>query len=147
MWASRSSGNSWKCRRLTRLNSFELQFGTPGRLESFPEVGSEGLRAPQNVRMPLTGVILSKGLKTFRRPRNRVDLSPPSPEAGQAAFFLNAGRCLLACAKRSSNSPARTASMRVLMTVGSLSFDGTTMPALPFSNSMGFVPNLIDITI
>jgi hypothetical protein len=45
-----------------------------------------------------------------------------------------------------SRSPARTAAVRVSITVGSLSLDGATMPALPFSNSMGLVPNLMDIT-
>src|SRR6187455_1014788 len=58
-----------------------------------------------------------------------------------------AGLELLAFAKRSSISPARTASIRVLITVGSLSFDGTAIPALPFSNSMGLAPNLTDMMI
>src|SRR5205814_2979303 len=49
--------------------------------------------------------------------------------------------------KRSSSSPARTAVIRVSITAGSLSLDGTTMPALPFSNSMGLAPNLTDMTI
>jgi hypothetical protein len=38
---------------------------------------------------------------------------------------------LAAWLKSSSSSPAFTAAIRVSITVGSLSFDGTTMPALP----------------
>jgi hypothetical protein len=45
-----------------------------------------------------------------------------------------------------NSSPARTAEIRVSITAGSLSLEGTTMPALPFSNSMGLAPNLMDIT-
>jgi hypothetical protein len=44
--------------------------------------------------------------------------------------------------KRSSSSPARTAAIGASMSAGSLSFEPTTMPALPFSNSTGFAPNL-----
>jgi len=48
--------------------------------------------------------------------------------------------------KRSSNSPARTAAMSASISAGSLSFEPTTMPALPFSNSTGLAPNLMDMT-
>jgi hypothetical protein len=44
---------------------------------------------------------------------------------------------LAAWLNSSSSSPARTAVIRVSITAGSLSVDGTTIPALPFSNSMG----------
>jgi hypothetical protein len=44
---------------------------------------------------------------------------------------------LAAWLNSSSSSPARTAVIRVSITGGSLSVDGTTIPALPFSNSMG----------
>jgi hypothetical protein len=44
---------------------------------------------------------------------------------------------LAAWLNNSSSSPARTAAIRVPITVGRLSFDGTTIPALPFANSMG----------
>src|SRR5262249_17938448 len=51
------------------------------------------------------------------------------------------GLCLLACVRRSSNSPTRAAAIKVSMTVGSLSFDATVMAAFPFSNSTGLPAN------
>src|SRR3984957_17631948 len=67
--------------------------------------------------------------------------------SGQAAFrVLPIVPVLAAWLNNSSSSPARTAEMRVSITTGSLSLDGTTMPAFPFSNSMGLAPNLMDIT-
>src|SRR6202162_922520 len=53
---------------------------------------------------------------------------------------------LAAWLNSSSSSPARTAEISVSITAGSLSLDGTTIPAFPFSNSMGLAPNLTDIT-
>jgi hypothetical protein len=63
--------------------------------------------------------------------------------AARRAFC--ATRCLLALAMTSSSSPAQTAAMRVSMTDDSLSFDGTMIAGLPFSNSTGLLPNLIDM--
>jgi hypothetical protein len=48
-------------------------------------------------------------------------------------------------ADKSSSSPAGTAAIKVSITVGSLSLDATTIPALPFSNSIGLAPNLMEI--
>src|ERR1700722_17445413 len=75
------------------------------------------------------------------------DHSPPGWTDDQAAFRgFPTTPVFAAWLKRSSSSPARTAAIRVSMTAGSLSLDPTAMPALPFSNSMGLAPNLIDMT-
>jgi len=50
-----------------------------------------------------------------------------------AGFFV--------CAKCSSSSPLRAAEIRMLMTKGILSSDGTAIAFLPFSNSIAFDPN------
>src|SRR6266478_8078437 len=69
------------------------------------------------------------------------------PTDDQAALrVLPIAPVFAAWLNNSSSSPARTAAISVSITVGSLSLEGTTMPALPFSNSMGLAPNLMDIT-
>lgn len=68
------------------------------------------------------------------------------PSDDQAALrALPIEPVLAAWLNSSSSSPARTAEIRVSITAGSLSLDGTTIPALPLSNSMGLAPNLTDI--
>src|ERR1700716_450840 len=64
---------------------------------------------------------------------------PPKHHAARRDFRRAAD--LLACAKCSSSSPLRTAAIKVSITDGSLSSDGTAMALLPFSNSSGFRPS------
>jgi hypothetical protein len=71
--------------------------------------------------------------------------APPGYSRQAALRALPIDPVLAAWSNSPSSSPARTAVIRVSITAGSLSLDGTTMPALPFSNSRGLAPNLMDI--
>src|ERR1700674_620442 len=75
------------------------------------------------------------------------DHSPPGQTDDQAAFRgFPTTPVFAAWLKRSSSSPARTAAISVSITAGSFSLGPTAMPALPFSNSTGLAPNLMDMT-
>ena len=82
-----------------------------------------------------------------RRETARATRRPPVPLLGSGRASRLGGRRRLTGARHDLVELAGlTASISASMTPGSLSREPTAMPALPFSNSMGFVPWYSDMT-
>ncbi len=127
------------------------------------EGSPESLSTPGTRRGRLSWGPLGGGWYTSTSPFCHLNLSrrSPMPHLHSGSFSATSGRpatdfpgsrptddqatlrgfpivpALAAWLKRSSSSPARTAAI----SAGSLPFELTTIPALPFSNSSGLAPN------
>jgi hypothetical protein len=69
-----------------------------------------------------------------------ANAAPPFGHATRFPFDFDAFVCTLASANCWSSSPLRTAAIKVSITDGSLSSDGTAIAAFSFLNSIGFNP-------
>ena len=122
------------------------------RIRGASRIRAHGIRQPLNTRPDLGRVGPSSRTSCRQKmPRLRASSRPrSSPQRrkssirryGHAALRdLSAVADFFACFNCASSSPLRTAVIKMSMTKEILLSDGTAIPFLPFSNSIGFPPH------